>query len=281
MNFQLIAASQASFDVLTSVFNSAYANYVVPINLSVDAMRQTIEHYDIQLNKSCIVKVDHVVVGLGYLSIRDDRGWIGGMGVIPDYRRRGIGRAMMEHLIIAGWKAGLNAIHLEVIEGNTPAHSLYSQLGFNIIRRLQIIQATSIPQSDLYPGIAFQEVSINDALRNYDDMHTSANPWQRERLSLERAGDLNAWIAQRNFKITAYLIGRTTPTMIQIMDAAFSLGSEPDFKALLSYIQQLEPDAASSFVNLAEDDPVATVMATMGFHEALAQFEMVLLPRHP
>ena len=281
MNIELASASQASLELLTDIFNQSYSDYAVPINLSVDAMRHTIHHYDIQLDKSCIAREGGIVVGLGYLSIRDDRGWIGGLGVIPNYRKRGIGRIMMEYLIATGWQAGLSEIRLEVIEGNTAAHSLYSQLGFNTLRRLQIIQADSIPRVESDATLSVQEVSLNEALRNYSDMHTSANPWQRERLSLERANDLSAWVAQQDERTIAYIIGRVASNMIQIMDAAYLPSRERDFKALLSYIQRLEPHAPSSFVNLAEDDPVATVMAEIGFRETLAQFEMVLLPRHP
>ena len=55
---------------------------------------------------------------------------INGMWVDPSYRRKGIGRALLDAVI--GWAKAQGAQRLElgVSEGNTPAIHLYEQLGF-------------------------------------------------------------------------------------------------------------------------------------------------------
>jgi ribosomal protein S18 acetylase RimI-like enzyme len=53
-----------------------------------------------------------------------------GMGLLPAYRGRGLGRRLMEAAIAAGWAAGLERIELEVFASNARAFALYEKLGF-------------------------------------------------------------------------------------------------------------------------------------------------------
>jgi RimJ/RimL family protein N-acetyltransferase len=53
-----------------------------------------------------------------------------GMGVVRDFRRQGIGRALARDTIAAAWKFGLLRISLSVREGNAAALALYQELGF-------------------------------------------------------------------------------------------------------------------------------------------------------
>jgi ribosomal protein S18 acetylase RimI-like enzyme len=56
------------------------------------------------------------------------------VGVLPDQRRRGIGRELTTHLIEAARQGGARAVFLEVLVGNEPALSLYGSLGFVPLR---------------------------------------------------------------------------------------------------------------------------------------------------
>jgi len=53
-----------------------------------------------------------------------------GMGLLPAWRGRGLGRRLMEAAIAAGWDAGLERIELEVFASNARAIALYEKLGF-------------------------------------------------------------------------------------------------------------------------------------------------------
>jgi RimJ/RimL family protein N-acetyltransferase len=53
-----------------------------------------------------------------------------GMGLLPGYRGRGLGRRLMEAAIARAWEAGLERIELEVFASNSPARALYEKLGF-------------------------------------------------------------------------------------------------------------------------------------------------------
>lgn len=59
-----------------------------------------------------------------------DEGHITNIAVLPSFRRKGIGRAVVGALLEASEKIGLTAFTLEVRESNLPAQALYHEFGF-------------------------------------------------------------------------------------------------------------------------------------------------------
>ena len=57
------------------------------------------------------------------------------LAVAPEWRKKGIGRALMTALIAQLHSRGITALFLEVRVGNTPAQNLYRSLGFAEIGR--------------------------------------------------------------------------------------------------------------------------------------------------
>lgn len=53
------------------------------------------------------------------------------VGVAPDFRRRGVARALMRYLIDHAWSCGLLRLELYVREDNPRARALYESLGFH------------------------------------------------------------------------------------------------------------------------------------------------------
>lgn len=73
---------------------------------------------------------DGVIRGYaGMFSVLDE-GNIANIAVFPEYRRRGVGEALLSALIQYGRDTDLSVLFLEVREGNLPALSLYQKLGF-------------------------------------------------------------------------------------------------------------------------------------------------------
>ena len=55
-----------------------------------------------------------------------------GIGLLPEFRGRGIGRQLMDTTIEAAWQCGITRIELTVREHNVNAIALYKRLGFEI-----------------------------------------------------------------------------------------------------------------------------------------------------
>ncbi len=52
------------------------------------------------------------------------------LAVDPAVRRRGLGRALLEQVLVTARQRGANAIFLEVASGNEPGRALYAAAGF-------------------------------------------------------------------------------------------------------------------------------------------------------
>jgi ribosomal protein S18 acetylase RimI-like enzyme len=59
-----------------------------------------------------------------------DRWIIGNVSVLPEYRRRGIARQLVEACIEYARTRGAKSLVLQVLDGNVPAYKLYEDLGF-------------------------------------------------------------------------------------------------------------------------------------------------------
>jgi len=53
-----------------------------------------------------------------------------GIGLLPPYRGRGLGRRLLEACVAKAWEVGMTRVELEVREDNPRAIKLYEQLGF-------------------------------------------------------------------------------------------------------------------------------------------------------
>ncbi|MFN8420790.1 MAG: GNAT family N-acetyltransferase [Anaerolineae bacterium] len=58
------------------------------------------------------------------------RWFIGNVGVLPDYRRRGLARKLVEASVDLARRNKATMVWLDVIPGNVPAYKLYENLGF-------------------------------------------------------------------------------------------------------------------------------------------------------
>lgn len=74
---------------------------------------------------------------LGYVGMMYvlDEGYISNVAVSPDYRRQGIGDALINELLHRAEELSLAFVTLEVRESNTPARTLYGKHGFKDVGR--------------------------------------------------------------------------------------------------------------------------------------------------
>ena len=73
---------------------------------------------------------DEKVIGYVGMEVIVDEGYIFNVAVSADYRRRGVGYALVRELVTYSMKNSLCFITLEVRESNSAAIALYSKFGF-------------------------------------------------------------------------------------------------------------------------------------------------------
>jgi ribosomal protein S18 acetylase RimI-like enzyme len=231
----LVPSDQFSYVELAELFTRGYEGYFVPMHVDEPTLRYMVDVWDIDLSKSRVAPG----AGLANLGVRDDRGWIGGIGVVPEQRRNGVGRALMEAVL----ELAPPTVLLEVIEANEPAIKLYESLGFEKTRVLEVwrVEAPEVPAESVAPSALGQT-----------DL-----PWQREDASLppdyervEVAGGAMIFRGGTVFQLEA-----------RDEDAAAAL---------------LSRGTALNYVNVPEGDVASSALARLGGELRLTQFEMVL-----
>jgi len=65
------------------------------------------------------------------------KGHVISIAVLPEYRRRGIGTALMKAVLARMMETGIDEVYLEVRVSNLPAINMYKKLGFQVIRTVR------------------------------------------------------------------------------------------------------------------------------------------------
>jgi GNAT superfamily N-acetyltransferase len=74
------------------------------------------------------------VANIQGLKLSDEVGAIQNVAVLPDYRRRGIGQALVQGALQGFQRAGVQQVTLEATTDNFPAVNLYHRIGFTTTR---------------------------------------------------------------------------------------------------------------------------------------------------
>jgi GNAT superfamily N-acetyltransferase len=273
--------SEVDFDTFTAAFNHAYSDYFIPTVMTPASFQALMIRDDLDPAVSVAALDNGVIVGTGLLGIRGRTGWIGGMGVIPERRRQGIGRQMMRYLLDRAREHRLTEVMLEVIERNRGAYELYRQVGFADQRFLLILDRApaEIPHLPL-PQYPVESRPLEELLEYYEAFHDAPNCWQRAPRSLAGLGmhHVQGWAALNNREVVGYAIGWANTHVLRLVD--FAAKPIPErvaiAQSLLTYIHQQCPDAYSDSYNIAEDDPVLPAYEALGYTISFRQIEMRL-----
>jgi GNAT superfamily N-acetyltransferase len=279
MTVELVPASQLDFADFTQLLNDTYADYYVPLNMSVSQMQARVSQDGVRMDLSVVALADGQPVGLAMLAQRDRRAWVGGVGVLPDFRRQGIGRRIMERILANARTTPIQTVQLEVITLNTAARTLYDALGFEEQRVLHVAEGHP-PTGELSPReqeYDIVEMSVREALSYFRAYHRTPVPWQREIPAIQdMAPHLTAYAAMDGNLVAAYVIGVFRPEVIRFVDLAHAPRMATGLRALLRTLHNRYPTASGSIINIGEDDPAWAVLFVLGYRPELSQHEMVL-----
>jgi ribosomal protein S18 acetylase RimI-like enzyme len=144
-----------------------------------------VERNGVDLARSRRWTVDGALSGMVLLAFRGERAWIGGFGVVPEYRGRGLARRYLEETLTIARAAGAVSVELEVLHRNAAAIRLYERAGF--VRVGELVVWTRAPlrgpaEENAAPVLrAFDAAAITALAR------TPASCWQREPESVAAA----------------------------------------------------------------------------------------------
>jgi ribosomal protein S18 acetylase RimI-like enzyme len=272
-------AESFTSDDLSVLFSRAYAGYYLPSRVDAAGFDSMVVEHDIDLSASRVALVRREPIAFALLGVRGDRGWIGGMGVVPEHRGRGTGLAVMNAVLGAARPRKLRRIDLEVLTQNAPAIQIYEALGFQRRRTLDLWVRQSDATFPLPPSDTVKALDVDECLARFDELHEVAPPWQRDLPTLRRmAGALHALGITDGDLIMSYALYRMEGARVRTVDVAAAAGRR--MAMIESILRALIRDRAGSplhFVNLPQDDPASTVMHRIGAEVEMQQHEMTLV----
>ena len=127
------SAADLRLTELAEIFTAGFAGYVIPMRMTPAALAQRIAAEDVDLEASRVLRRGADRVGLALVA---RRGWVSrvaAMGIRPEARGQGVGRALLERLLEDARARGDRRIRLEVFESNATARQLYERGGFRIV----------------------------------------------------------------------------------------------------------------------------------------------------
>jgi ribosomal protein S18 acetylase RimI-like enzyme len=200
-----------------AALDSVFAQYVVPISFSEPQYAAHVAVNDIDLAASPIWYDGDDVVAAAVLGVRGRRG-LGGFGLVPEYRGRGLARELLADVLERAWALDLESVTLEVLEQNPSARQTYVTGGFKRTRRLLTYE---IDPSSLNVEAAC--APYVDAEKFIDLPLDAAPCWQMEDVSLRRlptqlhaVGNASSFcIFQHHAKVAA-LVRTGAPTAEQL-----------------------------------------------------------------
>jgi len=117
-------------DDLVAAQNEMFSDYVIPMRVSREFFLEFLRSVGGKFSNVHVAMEGGRIVGYVNPVVDGRESWVGGIGVIPDCRKRGIGARLMEVAEEFSRAEGAEDISLEYILGNTRAERLYQRLGY-------------------------------------------------------------------------------------------------------------------------------------------------------
>lgn len=242
--------------------------YILPGRLKPPdtSFEGSIKNSDMVLDACLIAVDDGMDAGFCWGALRGDQGWCGGFGVRPEFRRRGIGKALLHGTADALREQGATIWRLEVVQQNIAAVDAYLRAGFSRGRDLGLYRGkVNMP---LDPGESIRETTADVCLARYNSWPQVRRTWGAAPEQLIKNQDkYQARELLRDGEPVAFLLSGGN----SLVDLGLAPG-EPG-RSGLKLLAQLPAVNAN---NLPEDDPVRAELDRCPTMECwVKQWEMI------
>ncbi|HEX8293076.1 MAG TPA: GNAT family N-acetyltransferase [Pyrinomonadaceae bacterium] len=270
---RFVSAAAVSLEAFAAAFTAAFEGYPVPVVVDSVwlARRARYEQHDLQ---NSLVAFDGAeAVGMAVLAARGERGWVGGFGVVPRWRGRGLARRLMSELVGRARSSGLRRLSLEVLRGNTAALRLYERAGMHVTRDLLVMERPAEWRAAATPrGAAPREAPAAELLEHFTRLHPEPPAWQREPASLWAAKLSGLYLGPRSRPRAYALVKHTAEDEAHLSDLAAADARQA--RAVCAALGRL--GRTLRIQNEPERSPYVAPLLEHGFVEVLRQHEMTM-----
>ena len=272
---KLIPVSQFTDEQLAAIYNQTRVDYMVPMPMNAARLTEYIKTYDISREHSLVAQThDGEMLGVNMLGLREDRAWITRLGVIPNTRRHGVGRILMESLMQKAANLSIDFMMLEVIKNNTPAHQLFLKLGFYEVGELLVLR-----RSPLTPAVD-PIVADAERLDRTDSLvlvgrDRGTQPWTNQSESLFNAFEVSGLRLTLADGSRGWMVYQRQKFLLTRFAFKTEVGDPATVAyALLSHLHNQYPRLDTQIENIQVNDPHLPAFYKMGYVEAFRRIEM-------
>jgi ribosomal protein S18 acetylase RimI-like enzyme len=272
---KLIPASRFTIEQLAAIYNQTRVDYMVPMPMNAARLAEYVATYDVQLEHSLVaITQDGEMLGVIMLGIRKDRAWITRLGVLPNTRRSGIGKALFWGAIEQASQLGINFHMLEVIKNNVPAHQLFLRFGFREIGELLILRRSPLTQQQDPVVADAQRLDRSDSLVlvGHD---RGTQPWTNQSESLFNANEVSGIRITLADGSRGWLVYQRQKFLLTRFAFKTEAGDPAKVAyALLSHLHHQYPRLDTQIENIQITDPHLPAFYEMGYIESFRRIEM-------
>lgn len=272
---ELTPAASFTIDELVAIYNQTRIDYIVPMPMNSQRLAEYIRLYDVNLDASFVAKADGDILGLAMLGVRRDHAWVTRLGVLPNRRKGGIGRALMVAMVEAARQHWLKYVQLEVILNNTPAHKLFLALGFEQTNQLLVMRRPPGPVKQSAVGsIEWLDWS---QLQRMVRQQPQGVPWTNQADSYDHMAMVEGCRINLADGSRGWCIFRRQPLVLSHIRLHTEAG-DPNAvgSALLAHVHQRHSRLDTQAENIRCDDPHLAAYEQHGYIEAFQRIEMLL-----
>lgn len=265
-------------DILET-FNLAYADYLIPLELTENQLRRKMIAENIDLSYSAGAFEEDRLVGfvLHAVDTLDDKRVLynAATGVIPDYRGKGLVRQFYDRLMPRLRKEQFDHCLLEVITNNLPALRAYEKNGYRKQRELECFRGNA-PVMDPNRHKDIRIYPLREKNYNWFPRFWNYQPtWQHTTETIRRSANLTTGIGlfKKGWMVAYGVIDAQTGRIKQF-------GVDPKYRRqgygllLFHHLGQLD-NPELTVLNVDRSDEATTeFLRAMGFSTMLYQYEM-------
>jgi ribosomal protein S18 acetylase RimI-like enzyme len=256
---------------LIEVFNLAFADYFIKIELNENNFNEKVLVENIILEKSIGAFLDNNLVGFILVSIDENKSYNAGTGVLPNCRGNDLTKKMYEVLLPKLQAENIILQQLEVITENIPAIKTYEKIGFKKTKTLACFKG-SIKNLKINNDVELKILDEIDETR-FSDFWNAQPSWQNSFLAIKRTKSLHKIVgAFLKEKLVGYIIytasGRIKQFAVDKNFRCLGIG-----QTLFSQLNNQE----IIITNIDENDQESlSFLSKIGLKIFIEQFEMEL-----
>jgi GNAT superfamily N-acetyltransferase len=190
--FTIKKLSECTLDEALIAWNTGFEGYYFDATMDVDRFTARLGHENLSATYSIIAFDGKKPVGILLNGIKTVNGkklsWNGGTGVASAYRKRGVGKLLVDKAIKLYKEADVHVSTLEAISENVRAISLYEQKGYKTVDEVVHLSKEAAPE--FYGALDYQAVYTSASDTQFLPLYQHDTPWQSQWFSMREGQGL-------------------------------------------------------------------------------------------